>query len=149
MTPHSLQSAAVPDRYVSRLTHSEGRTRGRRSQSLESESHSNKLHSISPSSLLVLASLFIPKCLFHFSFFIYISPSSLFNSSGACFSLLPPSRPLNFSAFNFSLHPTISPLSCFFFFFFPSPTLHIFSSQNRVRLGRFFFFLSLSHECSL
>lgn len=139
MTPHSFQSAAVPDWCVSRLTHTvkaEQGEEGVKDSSLRAIQISCTLfHPLRRSSLPPFS---FSNVSFAFpSSYTYLPPS-LFTSSGACFSLLPPSRPLNFSAFNFSLYPTISPLSwCFFFSFSHSP---YFPSQNRVRLGFFFFF---------
>lgn len=101
-----------------------------KSQRLKSESHSNKLHSISPSPLLVLASFYF-RCLFHFPS-SYISLTSLFTSSGAVICSFAFFIRLRLSSFNFSVNPTILHLNVFFLL-----PITAFSLSAHVRWGHF------------
>ncbi len=118
MTPYSFQAVPVPDRYISRLRHSQSGTRGKRVKDLS-------LRAIQISCTLFHPFHCLSLPLFSFwmsvSFFFFIC-ISLFTSSGACFCLLPPSYTLNFSSFNFSLpSPDSSRFYVVVFFFFHSP----------------------------
>lgn len=136
MTPYSFQSVPVPDRYISRLRHSQSGTRGKRVKDL-----SLRAFQISCTLFHPFHCLSLP--LFSFWMFHFSSPYtylfSLFTSSGVFF-LLPPSYPLNFPLFNSSLHPTILT----FMFFFPF-TLHIFPLYPS-EIGLFLFFTSVLHK---
>lgn len=134
MTSYSPQSVPVPDRYISRLRHSQSGTtrKGVKDLSLRAIQISCTLFHPFHRLSLPLFSFWMS---FSFFLFIYISLSSLFTSSGACFCLLPPSYPLSFS-FQFLSSPHNSRFHVFF------PPLTIFSLSTHVRLDIF------SHECA-
>lgn len=124
MTPYSFQSVPVPDRYISRLRHSQSGTRGKGVKDLSLRAIQISCTLFHPFHCLSLP-LFSFWMSVSFFFFIYISPSfvslPLQVPASVFYSLLTLSIfPLSISL---SHHPTIP---TFMFFFFP--TLHIFPS---------------------
>lgn len=118
----------VPDRCITRLWHTRQNTE-RGSRRLKAESHSNKLHSISPSSLPVLGSLF-PLDVCFISIFSTVSPALFYPfflwvpmlepfSASVCLKKL--SLWTSFSARLFSISCFYSP-ACFSLIFSPPPT---------------------------